>query len=75
MIETIEIGEPETPFLQFGDRVRITMSDPGSGQPIFGAIDCKVVKKQAFLYNLNSVEVVDSTQVIFMLHNSAKIFF
>ena len=45
MIETIETGEPETPFLQFGDRVRITMSDPGSGQPIFGAIDCKVVKK------------------------------
>lgn len=45
MIETIEIGEPETPFLQFGDRVRITMIDPKSGQPIFGAIDCKVVTK------------------------------
>ena len=45
MIETIETGEPKTPFLKFGDRVKITMINPKSGQPIFGAIDCEVVKK------------------------------
>ena len=48
MIETIETGEPETPFLQFGDRVKINMIDPKSGQPIFGAINCKVAKKYDF---------------------------
>ena len=45
MIETIETGEPKTPFLRFGDRVKITMIDPKSGQPIFGAIDCEVREK------------------------------
>jgi fumarylacetoacetate (FAA) hydrolase len=43
MIETIAQGEPETPFLRFGDRVRIEMLD-GAGQSIFGAIDQRVVK-------------------------------
>ncbi|MCK2166874.1 fumarylacetoacetate hydrolase family protein [Thalassospira xiamenensis] len=43
MIETIENGKPETPFMQFGDRVRIEMLD-GNGQSIFGAIDQSVVK-------------------------------
>jgi len=43
MIETIENGKPETPFMQFGDRVRIEMLD-GNGQSIFGAIDQRVVK-------------------------------
>ena len=42
-IETIEKGAPETPFLQFGDRVRIEMLDSG-GKSIFGAIDQKVVR-------------------------------
>jgi fumarylacetoacetate (FAA) hydrolase len=42
-IETIEKGAPETPFLQFGDRVRIEMLD-GGGNSIFGAIDQKVVR-------------------------------
>src|SRR5262249_4506613 len=37
-IETIETGGPRTPFLRFGDRVRIEMQD-GEGQSIFGAID------------------------------------
>lgn len=45
MIETIENGKPETPFMQFGDRVRIEMLD-GTGQSIFGAIDQSVVKYQ-----------------------------
>jgi len=38
MIETIEGGKPTTPFLRFGDRVRIEMLD-GAGQSVFGAID------------------------------------
>jgi fumarylacetoacetate (FAA) hydrolase len=42
-IETIEKGAPETPFLQFGDTVRIEMFD-GDGKSIFGAIDQKVVR-------------------------------
>tara|TARA_R110002096_G_scaffold44306_14_gene119090 strand:+ start:1368 stop:2351 length:984 start_codon:yes stop_codon:yes gene_type:complete len=38
MLETIEYGKPRTPFLRFGDRVRIEMTDR-NGQSIFGAID------------------------------------
>ena len=45
MIETIEDGAPKTPFLKFGDRVRIEMLD-GEGRSIFGAIDQKVVRFQ-----------------------------
>ncbi len=37
-IETIEHGAPQTPFLNFGDRVRIEMLD-GAGRSVFGAID------------------------------------
>ena len=43
MIETIEQGKPVTPFMKFGDRIRIEMHDP-NGQSIFGAIDQKMVK-------------------------------
>jgi len=43
MIETIETGEAKTPFMKFGDRVRIEMADE-SGADIFGAIDQKVVQ-------------------------------
>lgn len=43
MLETIEKGKPETPFLRFGDRVRIEMKLP-DGQSIFGAIDQKVAR-------------------------------
>ena len=42
-IETIEKGAPETPFLRFGDTVRIEMLDSG-GKSIFGAIDQKIVR-------------------------------
>lgn len=38
MLEVIEQGEAKTPFLKFGDRVRIEMFD-AAGQSIFGAID------------------------------------
>ncbi|MSR15207.1 MAG: FAA hydrolase family protein [Gammaproteobacteria bacterium] len=41
MLETLADGAPKTPFLKFGDRVRIEMRDP-SGKSIFGAIDQQV---------------------------------
>jgi fumarylacetoacetate (FAA) hydrolase len=40
-LETIEHGAPKTPFLKFGNRVRIEMLDP-DGRSIFGAIDQEV---------------------------------
>ncbi|MFD9897060.1 fumarylacetoacetate hydrolase family protein [Mesorhizobium sp. NPDC059025] len=43
MIETIESGEAKTPFLRFGDTVRIEMKDK-TGHSIFGAIEQKVEK-------------------------------
>ncbi|HEX5764149.1 MAG TPA: fumarylacetoacetate hydrolase family protein [Woeseiaceae bacterium] len=43
MLETIEDGKPATPFLKFGDVVRIEMLD-GEGRSIFGAIEQKVVR-------------------------------
>jgi len=43
MLETIEQGRPVTPFLSFGDRVRIEMFD-ATGHSIFGAIEQRVVK-------------------------------
>ena len=43
MYETIEKGAPTTPFMQFGDNVRIEMVD-ADGASIFGAIDQEVVQ-------------------------------
>jgi fumarylacetoacetate (FAA) hydrolase len=43
VIETIESGEPKTPFLRFGDKVRIEMKDK-AGRSIFGAIEQTVEK-------------------------------
>jgi fumarylacetoacetate (FAA) hydrolase len=43
MLETLAQGKPMTPFLSFGDRVRIEMFD-ATGRSIFGAIDQRVVK-------------------------------
>lgn len=37
-IETILEGKPSTPFMKFGDRVRIEMND-ANGESIFGTID------------------------------------
>jgi fumarylacetoacetate (FAA) hydrolase len=41
MYETIEQGTPQTPFMRYGDSVRIEMFDT-SGASIFGAIDQEV---------------------------------
>jgi fumarylacetoacetate (FAA) hydrolase len=41
MYETIEQGAPSTPFLRFGDTVRIEMLD-ADGASVFGAIDQEV---------------------------------
>ncbi|WP_420935336.1 fumarylacetoacetate hydrolase family protein [Alteromonas sp. A081] len=41
MIETIRDGKPTTPFMQFGDRIRIEMFDD-NGKSIFGAIDQQI---------------------------------
>jgi fumarylacetoacetate (FAA) hydrolase len=48
MLEQLEHGKPLTPFLRFGDRVRIEMLDR-EGRSIFGAIDQRVapVSRQA----------------------------
>jgi fumarylacetoacetate (FAA) hydrolase len=43
MLETLARGTPATPFMKFGDRVRIEMLDP-AGRSIFGAIDQRVVR-------------------------------
>jgi fumarylacetoacetate (FAA) hydrolase len=43
MYETIEEGKPKTPFLRFGDTVRIEMLD-ADGASIFGAIDQEVMR-------------------------------
>ena len=43
MLETIATGKPITPFLKFGDRVRIEMFG-ADGAAIFGAIDQRVVR-------------------------------
>jgi fumarylacetoacetate (FAA) hydrolase len=42
-LETVEYGKPLTPFLRFGDRVRIEMLDK-QGRSVFGAIDQRVVR-------------------------------
>ncbi len=42
-LETIEHGAPKTPFMKFGDRVRIEMFDK-NGASIFGAIDQNVAR-------------------------------
>ncbi len=42
-LEQLEHGAPRTPFMKFGDRVRIEMFD-SEGRPIFGAIDQDVIR-------------------------------
>lgn len=42
-VETILEGKPKTPFLEFGDRVRLEMLDE-AGRSIFGAIEQTVVR-------------------------------
>jgi fumarylacetoacetate (FAA) hydrolase len=43
MIETIEEGKPRTPFMRFGDTVRLEMLD-AEGRSVFGAIEQTVVR-------------------------------
>jgi len=45
MLETVAHGKPSTPFMSFGDRVRIEMLD-SRGKSIFGAIDQRVVRSR-----------------------------
>jgi fumarylacetoacetate (FAA) hydrolase len=42
MLETLAQGKPSTPFMSFGDRVRIEMFDE-AGASLFGAIEQRVV--------------------------------
>jgi fumarylacetoacetate (FAA) hydrolase len=44
MYETIETGQPATPFMRFGDRVRIHMED-AQGRNIFGTIDQVITRR------------------------------
>ncbi|MGS0696892.1 fumarylacetoacetate hydrolase family protein [Shewanella sp. 0m-4] len=46
MLETIAEGKPSTPFMGFGDRVRIEMLDDDNNS-IFGSIDQQVVEYKA----------------------------
>jgi fumarylacetoacetate (FAA) hydrolase len=42
-VETLRLGKPVTPFLRFGDKVRIEMQDE-QGRSIFGAIEQTIVR-------------------------------
>jgi fumarylacetoacetate (FAA) hydrolase len=42
MVETIARGAPTTPFLRFGDSIRIEMKT-AAGQSIFGAIEQEIL--------------------------------
>jgi fumarylacetoacetate (FAA) hydrolase len=42
-VETLVGGEARTPFMRFGDRIRVEMKDP-KGQSIFGAIEQEVAR-------------------------------
>lgn len=42
-VETLEFGAPRTPFMRFGDRLRIEMFDE-TGQSIFGAIEQTIAR-------------------------------
>jgi len=43
-VETLLTGKPATPFMRFGDRIRIEMQD-AEGRSIFGAIDQQVRRR------------------------------
>ncbi|MBM3531528.1 MAG: fumarylacetoacetate hydrolase family protein [Alphaproteobacteria bacterium] len=43
MIETIEEGTPKTPFMRFGDTIRLEIKDR-EGKSVFGAIEQRVVR-------------------------------
>jgi fumarylacetoacetate (FAA) hydrolase len=43
-VETLANGKPSTPFMSFGDSVRIEMLD-AQGRSIFGAIDQRIERQ------------------------------
>jgi fumarylacetoacetate (FAA) hydrolase len=45
-VEALETGKPVTPFMSFGDLVRIEMLDR-AGSSIFGAIEQRIERQQA----------------------------
>jgi fumarylacetoacetate (FAA) hydrolase len=45
MLEIIADGKPSTPFMKFGDRIRVEMFDK-EGDSIFGAIDQEIVRNE-----------------------------
>ena len=45
MLEIIAKGKPTTPFMKFGDSIRIEMFDP-RGESIFGAIEQQIVRNE-----------------------------
>ena len=45
MLEILDNGQAQTPFMQFGDTIKIEMLDP-HGQSLFGAINQQVVAYQ-----------------------------
>ena len=45
-VETLRDGKPSTPFLKFGDRVRIEITDP-HGKSLFGAIEQTVTRSES----------------------------
>jgi fumarylacetoacetate (FAA) hydrolase len=44
-LEVIEFGEPRTPFIHYGERLRFEMLD-GQGTSVFGAIDQRFIQPQ-----------------------------
>jgi fumarylacetoacetate (FAA) hydrolase len=46
VVETFAHGSPKTPYLRFGDRVKLEMLDR-TGQSMFGAIEQEVVRVQS----------------------------
>jgi fumarylacetoacetate (FAA) hydrolase len=42
-VEALRDGKPSTPFMSFGDTVRVEMND-ASGAPLFGAIEQRITK-------------------------------
>ncbi len=53
MIEKLEQGESKTPFMKFGDTVKIEMFDT-AGKSVFGAIEQKV---DPYVYGQNAVKI------------------
>lgn len=45
VLEVIADGEAKTPFMRFGDKIRIEMHD-ADGNSIFGAIDQRIIPEE-----------------------------